>query len=60
MFFSKFNINELYKEKWFVERLSTNRFVYSLKGHKHHLCPFSLYKKQCTKKYYLFSRLRHM
>ena len=32
MFFSKFNINELYKEKWFVERLSTNRFVYSLKG----------------------------
>lgn len=31
MFFSKFNINELYKEKWFVERLSTNRFVYSLK-----------------------------
>ena len=31
MFFSKFNINELYKEKWFVERLSTNRFVYSLR-----------------------------
>ena len=42
MFFSKFNINELYKEKWFVERLSTNRFVYSLKGMAQLAIPFSL------------------